>query len=109
MSEERIVAVTGMGAVSPVGNTVPENWKNLLDGKSGIGPISKFDASACRCRIAGEVHNLELDQHISPKEIRRMDAFCHFAMVAAQEAMTSAGLSEATMSQSGAECLSHQA
>ena len=94
MSEERIVAVTGMGAVSPVGNNVPENWKNLLAGKSGIGPITKFDASNCRCRIAGEVHNLALDEHISPKEIRRMDAFCHFALVAAKEAMASSGLEE---------------
>ena len=94
MSEERIVAVTGMGAVSPVGNSVPENWENLLAGKSGIGPITKFDASNCRCKIAGEVHNLALDEHISPKEIRRMDAFCHYALVAAKEAMTSSGLEE---------------
>ena len=92
MADERIVAVTGMGAVSPVGNSVAENWANLLAGKSGIGPITRFDASSCRCRIGGEIHNLDLEKYISSKEIKRMDPFCHFALVAAREAMESSGL-----------------
>ncbi len=94
MAEERLVAVTGMGAVSPVGNNVGDNWNNLLAGKCGIGPVTRFDASECRCRIAGEVRGLELEKYISPKEQKRMDPFCHYALVAAQEAMESSGLAE---------------
>ena len=91
MSRRRVV-VTGLGCVSPVGNTVGEAWANLLAGTSGISQISKFDASAFSCRIAGEVRNLELDRYISPKDARAMDTFIHYGIVAAVQAVEDAGL-----------------
>ena len=91
MSRRRVV-VTGLGCVSPVGNTVDEAWANLLAGKSGIGLISKFDASAFACRIAGEVRGLDLDRYISPKDARAMDSFIHYGIVAAAQAVEDAGL-----------------
>ena len=91
MSRRRVV-VTGLGCVSPVGNTVDEAWANLLAGISGISQISKFDASAFSCRIAGEVRNLDLDRYISPKDARAMDTFIHYGIVAAVQAVHDAGL-----------------
>ncbi|MBJ7467553.1 MAG: beta-ketoacyl-ACP synthase II [Rhodoferax sp.] len=91
MSRRRVV-VTGLGCVSPVGNTVDEAWANLLAGTSGIGLISKFDASAFSCRIAGEVRGLDLDRYISPKDARAMDSFIHYGIVAAAQAVEDAGL-----------------
>jgi 3-oxoacyl-[acyl-carrier-protein] synthase II len=75
-----------------VGNTVDEAWANLLAGTSGIGLISKFDASAFACRIAGEVRGLDLDRYISPKDARAMDSFIHYGIVAAAQAVEDAGL-----------------
>lgn len=92
MSRRRVV-VTGLGCVSPVGNTVQEAWANLLTGKSGIDLISKFDASAFSCKIAGEVRNFNLDAYIPPKESRSMDAFIHYGIAAAVQAVEDAGLS----------------
>ena len=91
MSRRRVV-VTGLGCVSPVGNTVDQAWANLLAGTSGIGLISKFDASAFSCRIAGEVRALDLDRYISPKDARAMDTFIHYGIVAAVQAVEDAGL-----------------
>lgn len=91
MSRRRVV-VTGLGCVSPVGNTVAESWANILAGKSGIGPITRFDASHFACRIAGEVKGLALDAYISAKDARAMDAFIHFGIVAAAQAVQDAGL-----------------
>jgi 3-oxoacyl-[acyl-carrier-protein] synthase II len=91
MSRRRVV-VTGLGCVSPVGNTVTEAWANVLEGRSGISAITKFDASAFACKIAGEVRNLNLDQYISAKEARTMDSFIHFGVVAAAQAVADAGL-----------------
>ncbi len=91
MSRRRVV-VTGLGCVSPVGNTVDQAWANLLAGTSGIGLISKFDASAFSCRIAGEVRELDLDRYISPKDARAMDTFIHYGIVAAVQAVEDAGL-----------------
>ncbi len=91
MSRRRVV-VTGLGCVSPVGNTVDEAWANLLAGASGIGLISKFDASAFACRIAGEVRGLDLDRYISPKDARAMDSFIHYGIIAAAQAVEDAGL-----------------
>ena len=91
MSRRRVV-VTGLGCVSPVGNTVDQAWANLLAGKSGIGVISKFDASAFACRIAGEVRDLDLDHYISPKDARAMDTFIHYGIVAAAQAVADSGL-----------------
>ncbi len=91
MSRRRVV-VTGLGCVSPVGNTVDQAWANLLAGTSGISQISKFDASAFSCRIAGEVRDLDLDRYISPKDARAMDTFIHYGIVAAVQAVQDAGL-----------------
>ncbi|WP_029463373.1 beta-ketoacyl-ACP synthase II [Serpentinimonas barnesii] len=91
MSRRRVV-VTGLGCISPVGNTVPEAWASLLAGRSGIGPISKFDASAFACKIAGEVRGLDLDSYIGAKEARTMDTFIHYGIAAAAQAVADAGL-----------------
>ena len=91
MSRRRVV-VTGLGCVSPVGNTPTQAWANLLAGQSGVGLISKFDTEGFACKIAGEVRGLYLDSYISPKEARGMDSFIHFGIVAALQAVADAGL-----------------
>ena len=91
MSRRRVV-VTGLGCISPVGNTVADAWANLLAGKSGIDLITKFDASSFSCRLAGEVKNFDLESYISAKEARAMDTFIHFGIAAASQAITDAGL-----------------
>ena len=91
MSRRRVV-VTGLGCVSPVGNSPTQAWDNLLAGRSGIGLISKFDTEGFACKIAGEVRGLDLDSYISPKEARGMDSFIHFGIVAALQAVADAGL-----------------
>ena len=91
MSRRRVV-VTGLGCVSPVGNTVPEAWANLLAGKSGIGMITHFDASAFACKIAGEVRDFNLESYMTTKEARTMDTFIHYGIAAAVQAVTDAGL-----------------
>jgi 3-oxoacyl-[acyl-carrier-protein] synthase II len=91
MSRRRVV-VTGLGCVSPVGNTVPETWANLLAGKSGIGLITHFDASAFSCKIAGEVRDFNVESYMTAKEARTMDTFIHFGIAAAMQAVADAGL-----------------
>lgn len=91
MSRRRVV-VTGLGCVSPVGNTVPEAWASVLAGRSGIGPISKFDASAFACQIAGEVRGFDIEAYIGAKEARTMDTFIHYGIAAAAQAVADAGL-----------------
>ena len=91
MSRRRVV-VTGLGCVSPVGNTVDEAWANLVNGKSGIGAITKFDASAFACKIAGEVRDFNLSAYIPPKEARAMDSFIHYGIAAAVQAVADSGL-----------------
>lgn len=88
----RRVAVTGLGAVTPLGNSVADSWRALLDGKSGIGPIARFDASAYSVRFAGEVRGFSAADYMSVKESRHMDAFIHYALAAAAEAVKEAGL-----------------
>jgi len=92
--QQKRVVVTGLGAVSPVGNDVDSCWRNLLNGKSGIGPVSRFDASDFRCRIAGEIKGLDIEAFIDPKEAKRLDPFCHYAVVASDEALAQAGLKD---------------
>ncbi len=91
MSRRRVV-VTGLGCISPVGNTVADAWANVIAGKSGIDLITKFDASTFSCRIAGEVKNFQLDSYIGAKEARTMDTFIHFGIAAAAQAIADANL-----------------
>lgn len=91
MSRRRVV-ITGLGCVSPVGNTVAESWTNLLAGKSGIDLITKFDASTFSCKIAGEVKGFDLDTYIRAKEARTMDTFIHYGIAAAAQAVADSGL-----------------
>lgn len=91
MSRRRVV-VTGLGCISPVGNTVPETWANLLAGKSGVGLITHFDASAFSCKIAGEVRDFNVESYMTSKEARTMDTFIHFGIAAAMQAVADAGL-----------------
>ena len=91
MSRRRVV-VTGLGCISPVGNTVAESWANILAGKSGIDHITKFDASGFSCQFAGEVKGFEVESYMSSKEARSMDAFIHYGIAAAAQAVADAGL-----------------
>jgi len=91
MSRRRVV-VTGLGCISPVGNTVEQAWATLLAGQSGIDLITKFDASNFACKIAGEVKGFDLGSYIPPKEARTMDTFIHYGIAAAVQAVADAGL-----------------
>lgn len=90
---DRRVVITGLGAVSPLGNKIDELWKNLIAGQCGIRTISLFDASAFDCQIAAEVHSFDPTPAFpSPKEVRRTDRYTHFAVAAADEAIRDSGL-----------------
>src|SRR3990167_6509921 len=91
MSRRRVV-VTGLGCISPVGNTVGDAWANLLAGQSGIDMITKFDATHFACKIAGEVKGFDLESYIGAKEARTMDTFIHYGIAAAAQAVADAGL-----------------
>ena len=91
MTRRRVV-VTGLGLISPVGNTVAEGWANLIAGRSGIGPITRFDATDFACRFAGEVKGFPLEEYISVKEARHMDTFIHYGLAASMQAVKDAGL-----------------
>lgn len=91
MSRRRVV-ITGLGLISPVGNTVAEGWANLVAGRSGIDHITRFDASTFACRFAGEVKGFNVEDYIPGKEARHMDTFIHYGMAAAIQAVTDAGL-----------------
>ena len=91
MSRRRVV-VTGLGLISPVGNTVAEGWAGLLAGRSGITPITKFDASALACRFAGQVQGFNVEEYIPAKEARHMDTFIHYGLAASIQAIRDAGL-----------------
>ena len=91
MSRRRVV-VTGLGCISPVGNTVSDSWTNLLAGKSGIATVTAFDASALSCHFAGEVKGFDITQYIPEKEARHMDRFIHLGLAAAIDAVADSGL-----------------
>ena len=91
MSRRRVV-VTGLGLVSPVGNSVAEGWANLLAGRSGIDRITRFDPSAFACQFAGEVKGFNVEDYIPGKEARHMDVFIHFGLAAGMQAVRDAGL-----------------
>lgn len=86
------VVITGIGAITPVGNTVDEYWDSLKEGKHGFGSITQFDASAYKCKLVGEVKNFVAKDYIDPKSARRMARFTQFAVKATQEAMADSGL-----------------
>ncbi len=91
MSKRRVV-VTGLGIISPVGNSVDDAWASLMAGQCGITRISRFDPSGFACQIAGEVKNFELAKYLTPKDARRMDTFIHFGLAAAIDALKDSGL-----------------
>ena len=91
MARRRVV-ITGLGLVSPVGNTVEEGWQNILAGRSGIAHVTKFDTAAFPVQIAGEVRNFDITSYISAKDARRMDTFIHYGMAAGIQAVRDAGL-----------------
>lgn len=91
MTRRRVV-VTGLGLISPVGNTVAEGWGNIVAGRSGIDTITKFDPSGFACRIAGEVKGFNIEDYLSAKEARHMDAFIHYGLAASVQAVRDAGL-----------------
>ena len=91
MSRRRVV-ITGLGLISPVGNSVAEGWANLLAGRSGIANVTRFDASGLSCRFAGEVKGFNIEDYIPAKEARHMDTFIHYGLAAAMQAVRDAGL-----------------
>ncbi len=91
MSRRRVV-VTGMGMLTPVGNTVKETWENILNGKSGIAPIEHFDAAAYNTRFGGSIKNFDVSQFMSVKDARKMDLFIQYGMAAGIQAIADAGL-----------------
>ncbi len=91
MTRRRVV-VTGLGLISPVGNSVKEGWANILAGRSGIAGITRFDASSFSCRIAGEVKNFNVEDYFPAKEARHMDVFMQFGMAASIQAVRDSGL-----------------
>jgi 3-oxoacyl-[acyl-carrier-protein] synthase II len=91
MNLKRVV-VTGLGALTPIGNTTDEFWKGLINGVSGAAPITRFDASLFKTQFACEVKNLNLDQFMDRKEARKMDAFTQYAMITADQAIVDSGI-----------------
>ena len=91
MSKRRVV-VTGLGLLTPVGNTVAESWENIVAGKSGIAPITAFDASDFTTRISGSVKNFDATEYLSAKDIKKMDIFIHFGIAAGVQALNDSGL-----------------
>lgn len=93
MSKRRVV-ITGMGMLSPLGNDVKTSWEGVQAGRSGIGMIDRFDATDYNTRIGGAIKDLDLSPWLSPKEARKLDAFIHYGLIAAQQAVDDSGLAE---------------
>lgn len=92
MNDRRVV-ITGTGIISSVGNSVAEFWDSIVNGRSGIAPVTRFDTTRYRTRIAGEIKNFNITDYMSEKEARRLDMFCHYAIAASDEAIRNAGIS----------------
>ena len=92
MGKNRRVVVTGMGAITPIGNSVEEFWNGIKEGKTGFGSITYFDTADYRCKLAAEVKNFDPAQYMDKKSARRMEQFCQFAVAAAGQAISDAGL-----------------
>ncbi len=88
----RRVVITGLGLLTPVGNSVEESWKNIIAGKSGIAPITSFDASQFSARISGSVKNFDPSPYIAPKDLKKMATFIHFGLAAGMQALDDSGL-----------------
>lgn len=93
MEGKRRVVITGMGAITPIGNTVEETWQGIREGRCGIDFITKYDTSTRKVKVAGEIKNLNLEDYIDKRELRKMDRFVALAMIAADEAVADAGIS----------------
>ena len=92
MGKNRRVVVTGMGAITPIGNSVEGFWSGIKEGKTGFGPITYFDTADYRCKLAAEVKDFDPTQYMDKKSARRMEQFCQFAVAAAGQAIADAGL-----------------
>ncbi|MEE8054554.1 MAG: beta-ketoacyl synthase N-terminal-like domain-containing protein, partial [Gammaproteobacteria bacterium] len=91
MSKRRVM-VTGLGLITPVGNTVESTWNNLLAGRSGIAPITHFDTSEFTVRFGGSIKDFDVTQYLSPKDARKMDLFIHYGIAAGTQAIEDAAL-----------------
>src|SRR5688572_27440002 len=91
MSKRRVV-VTGMGTVSPLGNDLATTWDGIVNGRSGIGPITSFDPASFTTRIAGLVKDFDITRWVNPKDARKMDEFIHYGVAASLMALEDAGL-----------------
>ena len=92
MSQRRRVVVTGMGMVSPLGNDMASSWDGVVNGRSGIGEVTSFDASSFATRICGEVRGLDIARYVNPKDAKKMDPFIHYGMAASLMALEDSGL-----------------
>ena len=92
MGKNRRVVVTGLGTITPIGNSVEEFWNGIKEGKTGFGPITYFDTADYRCKLAAEVKDFDPAQYMDKKSARRMEQFCQFAVAAAGQAISDAGL-----------------
>ena len=92
MGKNRRVVITGMGAITPIGNSVEEFWNGIKEGKTGFGSITYFDTADYRCKLAAEVKDFDPTQYMDKKSARRMEQFCQFAVAAAGQAISDAGL-----------------
>ena len=92
MGKNRRVVITGMGAITPIGNSVEEFWNSIKEGKTGFGSITYFDTADYRCKLAAEVKDFDPAQYMDKKSARRMEQFCQFAVAAAGQAISDAGL-----------------
>ena len=91
---EHRVVITGIGAITPIGNNVEEFWKSIQEGKCGIAPISLFDTTNQKAKLAAEVKNYQVEEHFEVKATKRLDRFCQFAMIAAREAFKKSGITQ---------------
>ncbi|HRX77224.1 MAG TPA: beta-ketoacyl synthase N-terminal-like domain-containing protein, partial [Candidatus Cloacimonadota bacterium] len=91
MTKRRVV-ITGMGAITPVGHNVAQTWQSLINGVCGVGMISHFDASTLPVQIAAEIKNYDPEEHFDHKEVKKLDIYTQYAMIAAREAVKDSGL-----------------
>ena len=94
--ELKRVVVTGLGALTPIGNNLSEFWEGLINGTSGAAPITRFDSSLFKTQFACEVKNFDINDHMDRKEARKLDPFAQYAMVSASEAMADSALLESS-------------